>query len=271
MNSPQRLRTAFVLSWIAIALAALASAIGLFFPHVYRFETPWVAPQNRGQDFVTLIALAVMTPTLFAAQRGSSRAKLIWLGLLGYLAYTYAGAALVYRFNELVLIYIALVSCIGTALIAALSGVDAESLANHFDERAPRKSVVVFMLAIAIVLCVLWLGQIIPFFTRNELPPMIALANVPTVFVYVFDLGVVVPLSVICAWWLWQRQPWGYVLAGLILVKASTMGLALTSMSVFSVIAKLQVERSLTVVWVALAAAGLGMSCWFFRHCSSDS
>jgi hypothetical protein len=51
----------------------------------------------------------------------------------------------------------------------------------------------------AALLCVLWFGQIIPFYTRGELPNMIVQAKTPTVFVYVLDLGVVVPLSLLAA------------------------------------------------------------------------
>jgi hypothetical protein len=264
------LRIAFAMSWIAAALAALASTVGLLVPQVYRFETAWVIPQNRGQDLVTLIVVLVLAPTLLLAQRGASRATLVWLGLLGYLAYTYTAAALVYRFNELFFVYLILFSCIGTALIAGLSGVSPESVRDDFDERAPRRSVAIFMIVMALVLCILWLSQIVPFFTRGELPPMIALANVPTVFVYVFDLGIVVPLALMSARWLWKRNAWGYVLAGFILVKASTMGLALVSMTVFSALANLRYERTLALAWIVLAGAGLVMSSWYFRHCSNE-
>ena len=65
--SMPRLRVAFTLSWIVLALAGLAAATGLFFPAVYRAETAWVIPQNRGQDLVTLLALAVLERGAFAA------------------------------------------------------------------------------------------------------------------------------------------------------------------------------------------------------------
>jgi hypothetical protein len=267
-RSPQCLQVAFVLSWQIIVLAALAAALGLMLPSVYR-ETTWVVPQNRGQDLVTLLALAVMVPTQLAAQRGSPRANLIWLGLLGYLAYTYTGAAFAYAFNQLFLIYVALFGATGAALIAGLAGIDASAMQRAFDERAPHRSVMAFLLTMAAVLCPLWFSQIIPFFTHGELPTMIVMAKTPTVFVYVLDLGVVVPLALLSARWLWQRKAWGYVLAGFVLVKAATMGLSLLSMTVFSLRAGVQIETVLSLAWVTLAISGLTMSWWFFRHCSS--
>jgi hypothetical protein len=247
-------------------LAALTATVGLWFPGVYR-ETAWVVPQNRGQDLVTLLALAVMVPVQRAAQRGSPRATLVWLGLLGYLAYTYTGAAFAYAFNLLFLVYVALFSATSAALIAGLSGIDAIALQRAFDERTPRRSVMAFLLIMAAVLCLLWFSQIMPFYTRGELPNMIVMAKTPTVFVYVLDLGVVVPLALLAAWWLHRRKAWGYVLAGFVLVKAVTMGLALLAMTAFVLRAGLQVELVLSVVWVTLATAGLAMSWWFFRHC----
>jgi hypothetical protein len=135
-----RLRVAFVLTWLVVVLAAIAAAVGLWMPAVYR-ETAWVVPQNRGQDLVTLIALALLVPALRLAQQASPRATLIWLGLVGYLAYTYTGAAFAYAFNELFLVYVALFGATGATRIAGLSGIDAHSLQGRFDDATPRRAV----------------------------------------------------------------------------------------------------------------------------------
>jgi hypothetical protein len=261
-----RLRVAIALTWVVVALATIAAAIGLWMPAVYR-ETAWVVPQNRGQDLITLLALAVLVPVLRLAQQGSPRGTLIWLGLVGYLAYTYTGAAFAYAFNELFLVYVALFGATGATLIAALSGIDARALQGRFDEATPRRAVAGYLVAMVAVLCLLWLSQIVPFLTRGELPNMIVQAKTPTVFVYVLDLGVVVPLSLLGAWWLWQRRPWGEVLAGFVLVKAATMGLALLAMTAFSMQAGQPVDAGLAAVWVTLATSALVMSVWFYRHC----
>jgi hypothetical protein len=261
-----RLTVAGRLTIAVIVLATFAAGIGLFLPEVYR-ETNWVIPQNRGQDLVTLLVLAVLIPALIASRHGSARGTLIWLGLIGYLAYTYTGAAFAYGFNKLFPIYVALFALTGAALIAGLCGIDAAALRNAFDSQTPRRSVVAFLIIMALLLCALWVGQIVPFYTEGTLPEMIVRANTPTVFVYVLDLGVVVPLSLLSAWWLWCDRPWGYVLAGFILVKGATMGLALLSMTAFAVRAGLPVEAMLSVAWIALATSGLAMSYWFFHHC----
>lgn len=230
-------------------------------------ETAWVVPQNRGQDLATLLALAVLVPVLRRVQQDSPRATLIWLGLVGYLAYTYTGAAFAYAFNELFLAYVALFSITGATMIAALSGIDARVLQTRFDEATRQRAVAGYLVAMAAVFCLLWLSQIVPFLARGELPKVIVQANTPTVFVYVLDLGVVVPLSLLGAWWLWQRRPWGEVLAGFVLAKAVTMGLALLAMTAFSMRAGQPFDAGQAAVWVTLAASALVMSVWFYRHC----
>jgi hypothetical protein len=260
----QRLTTAIM------PLAAVAAGVGLLVPSVYR-DTAWVVPQNRGQDLVTLFVVAVLVPVLTAARAGSPRAVLVWLGLLGYVAYTYTGAAFAYAFNVLFLVYVGLFSLTGAALVAGLSGIDVAALSRAFDAGTPRRGVTAFLLVVAAMLCVLWFSQIVPFLTAGELPSMIARADTPTVFVYVLDLGIVVPLALVSAWWLRSDRPWGDVLAGFVLVKAATMGLALVSMTGFAWQAGLAVDVSLSGAWIALAAGGSAMSIWFFSHCRGSA
>jgi hypothetical protein len=261
-----RLHIAHKLTYAIIVLAAIASAVGLLLPSVYR-ETDWVVPQNRGQDLVTLIALAVLMPITVASRNGSARATLIWIGLLGYIWYTYTGASFSYGFNQLFLIYVALFSLSSAALIAGLSSIDVMAIQRAFDASTPRRAVIVFLLLMAAMLSLLWLSQIIPFFTRGQLPEMILRAKTPTVFVYVLDLGFVVPLALLSACWLKCDYAWGYALASIVLVKSATMGIALVSMTWFAWRAGLPLHVEMTAAWILLAAAGTAMSIWLFRHC----
>ncbi|MGE5541862.1 MAG: hypothetical protein ACM3WT_02375 [Bacillota bacterium] len=264
--APRNLRVAQWLTIAIVALEVLASAGGLFIPGLYR-DTPWVVPQNRGQDLVTLILSPVLVVIVPAVRRGSARATMAWIGLLGYVFYTYTGAAFAFAFNRFFLIYVALFSLSIAALVAVAGGIDAVELQKRFDRATPRWPVLAYLAVLALMLTALWLGQIVPFFTTGTIPESIRLSGGPTMFVYVLDLGVVVPLALLAAAWLWRRLPWGYVLAGCVLIKGTTMGLALLSMSWFAARAGILTEPGLAVIWVALAAGSLGMSFWFFRQC----
>ncbi len=123
-------RTAQTLSVIALLLAIVISAGGVFLPGLYR-DAAWLVPQTQGQDLVTVaIICPALAVTLLAVRRGSQRAALIWIGLLGYLLYAAIGAAFAYAFNPFFPLYIALFSVSVFALTGAVSSIDIAGLAG---------------------------------------------------------------------------------------------------------------------------------------------
>lgn len=262
-----RLRTAEILTAIILPLVILVALAGLFMPGLYR-DTAWVVPQNRGTDLVTLlVAVPALFCSLLGLRRGSARAAIAWFGLIGYVLYIYFGATFAYALNLLYPIYVLLFSLSIAALVAGASSIDPAAVARRFDAAVPRGPVVAFLLLIAALLTMLWVGQLIPFFTTGTIPEGITLSGNSTLFVYGLDLGVVVPLAVLAALWLWRRLPWGYILAGVVLIKAATMGLALLGMTWFAVRASIPAAVELVVSYLFIALGGLAMSVWFFRHC----
>jgi len=153
-------------------------------------------------------------------------------------------------------------------LALALGRLDAPGLASHFDERTPRRSVAGFLVLVALMLCALWLGQLVPALVAGEVPDSLVRSGGSLKYVFALDLGLVVPLATLSAAWLLRRRPWGFVLAGVVLVKASTMGLALLAMTVFAVLDGQPAEIGVFVPWVVLASGSLGLSGWFFADCS---
>lgn len=173
-----------------------------------------------------------------------------------------------YAFAELTLLYIALFSLTVYALVAAASALDTTAIAGAFDETTPRRAVAAFLTMIGLLLAALWLGQIGAFLVSGALPAGVVAAGGGPYYVYAFDLGLILPLAALGAVWLWRRRPWGYVLASYILVKATTMGLALLAMNWFGLLAGVPTDpAALLGFYTFLAAGGLGLSVWFFRHC----
>ena len=78
------------LAVVALLLAVMAAAAGLLIPALYR-DTAEMVRQARSTDLTTL---AAATPALglglWRARSGSHRGRLVALGALGYLAYSYA-------------------------------------------------------------------------------------------------------------------------------------------------------------------------------------
>lgn len=261
---PSRAGTA--LSVLAALLALAAALAGLSSPGLYR-DAAWLVPQARGQDLVTAAAAVALLAMASRARRGSARAAVARLGLLGYLVYTFTGAAFAYAFNALFLVYVAAFSASVFALVAVASRLDAHAVATRFDDRTPRQAVAAFLLAVAVLLSALWLGQLVPALASGGAPDAVVRSGGSIKYVYALDLGLVVPLSLAAAWWVWRRAPWGFVLAGIVLVKALTMGLALLAMTWFSLSSGAPLEPGLFLPWLMLAAGSLGVTWWYLAHC----
>lgn len=257
----------FRLTLILLPLLVAASLAGLLWPGLYR-EPAAIVPAMRGQDIVTLLCVPALLAALLAHRRGSARGTLAWMGLLGYVLYTYLGAALAYYVNQVTLLYIALLSLSGAALVCAVAGVDPLALQRAFGPAAPRRSVAAFLALIALMLAAIELSQLIRYLLTAELPVAVRLAGGGHYYVYGLDLGVVVPLCLLAAVWLWQRRPWGEVLAGYLLIKATTMGLALLAMNLLAARSGTPVDAAgLLAFYAVLAAGGASMTLWFVAHC----
>jgi hypothetical protein len=265
VSKPQN--PAVPLTGIIIILGAVAAYGGLFIPGLYR-DTPYMVQQAIGQDLVTLcVALPALAVTLFYVRRGSARATLAMIGLLAYMLYTYTTYAFGSALNKFFLIYVALFSLTIFTLIAAVARIDARAWQQRFDPATPRRPVAAFLLLVGLMVSGLWLPEIIRFMATGELPQSLVLAGIPTNFVYVMDLGLVVPLALLTAYWLWRGDPRGDILAGVVLTKAVTLGLALLSMSWFMVRGGQALEIPPFVMAIVVTAGSLGLICWFLRHC----
>lgn len=136
------------------------------------------------------------------------------------------GASFAYIFNEFFLIYVALFSLLVFTLITAAAGLDLAAIGRRFDAGTPRGPVAFFLLLMGLMPIAIWLGQIVPFLVSGVVPEAVMVSENGILFVYALDLRLVMPLSLLGAVRLWRRQPWGYVLAGYVLIKAATMILA---------------------------------------------
>jgi hypothetical protein len=246
------------LSLAVVVLAAIASLAGLLVPGLYREGALRAA--MRGQDLVTLAALPVLAAALPGLRRGSANATTLALGLLGYLAYTYTGAAFAYRFNPLFLVYVALFSLSVTAVGALVAGADVAALAAR---PAPRRATAAFLVLVALFLAASELGQIVPALLAGRAPDLLVTSEGAGNFVYVLDLGVVAPLAMVSAVLLRRGSGWGDLVGGCLLIKAATMGLALLSMTLFTWREGQPVEAGLTAGYGVMALAASAMALWF--------
>lgn len=217
------MKASYYLTVLATVFAAIAAATGLFVPSLYQ-DNAFVKTAWHGNDWVTLLVV-VPTILLVMSRAGSNyKARLVWMGLLGYMVYNYAFYLFGAVYNKIFLVYVLIFSLSLFALISGLS-----SLAKceiNFTGKT-RGWIVAYLTMIVVVLCMV---EVIPNFVyifSGIIPDTITLTDHPTAVVYALDLSLVVPVSALAIVMLLRRQFWGYVLAAIMLVKGATYGLVL--------------------------------------------
>lgn len=256
-------RSELALSALIVLLGVPVHLAGLLVPEIYR-DPAVLLPQNLGTDLVTLlIGIPLLVVGAIATFRGSLRGRLLWLGALGYLVYAYGMYALGVRWNPLFLAYLALFGLSFYALTVGLVRTDAALIHDAARGRVPVRGVATYLIGIGILVAALWLGEEVGAVLRGIVPPSVVQFEAPTNIVHVFDLGIVLPAFVIAAVMLLRDRPWGYVLAGTLLVKASTIGLWVAVMIWLSARQGIGSPPAYTTFFVALTLGGVALS-WVF-------
>lgn len=199
----------------AVALVIPVAAMPTFFVDDLLNGPPVMNGSARGTALVmTTLALAVLVAGLATATRGSLRGHAALIGALAYV--TYNAMLFVYAtpFNELFLVYVALLGLafwtLASALIDPLPRVGA---GLHL----PARAIAGFILTIAGLNVLAWLRFVVPDLT--EYPPgFLEGTGLTTNPIYVQDLALWIPALCIVAVLLWQRRPVGVFLAGAALV-----------------------------------------------------
>ena len=252
------------LTVLIVLLGIPVHLVGLLAPQIYR-DPALLLPQNLGTDVVTLcVAIPLLGIAAGAMRVGSLRARMLWLGALGYLVYAYGMYALGVRWNPLFLAYLTLFSLSFFALVIGLLGTDA-ALVRSRAAGVPVRAVAAYLIAIAVLVSGVWLKEEVGSLLQGTVPPSVQQFEAPTNIVHVFDLGLVLPAMVIAAVLLLRDRPWGYVLAGMLLVKASTIGLWVAVMIWFSARAGIETPLAYTALFLALTVAGIVLSWAFLR------
>jgi hypothetical protein len=253
-------------AWLSAALVpfvALAAGTGLLVPGFYRDAPTWVA-QARGQDLVTLVVgVPLLVVGLIGARRGSVRCLLVWLGAVGYMAYAYATYAFATHFNPLFLVYVLNFGLAVYALLFGLIRLDVGRLRSAFSPHAPARPVAAALVGMGLLVALLWLGQDLPALLAGQVPADVTEAGLLTNPIHVLDLGLVIPATVLTGVLLARRRPWGYVLGAYFLVKFTTLGLAIMSMSVFMGADGQPLSVPLVAVFAVWTVASAVLAWWF--------
>ncbi len=225
---------ALPLSIAVAAMVATAAAAGLFFESTYADELVSFATQGRAQDLVTLFWVVPMFGiALHYERQGLFVARVAWLGTLLYFTYTYLMASVGLAYNELFLLYVAIYGLSLGLLIVGLTHMRPDDIVWRFSYRFPRKAIAVFLIVLATSVAFMWLAPIVKSLIDGTPPPQLSEAVTQSLVVQALDLGIIVPLACVAGVLLLDGAPVGYLLAGMTLVKAVTLGPAMIAMAAF--------------------------------------
>jgi len=264
-------QSAWRLSGILIFVTLVQSAVGAFFPTIFR-DPPMSAGNAQGTDVVILfVALPTLVASMFLSARGSLRAQIIWAGTLSYILYNAVLFAFDVAFNSLFLLYVATLSLALWSLVALLVHLDVESIRARFASKMPVRAFASYLLLISVLFFVTWMRQILPALFETTTPAFLHGTNMLTSPVHVLDLGFALPLGILGAVWLWQRKGWGYLLAGLML---SMMTIETASIAVdqfFGHLSDPTASPDAVPLFVALTLIGLVVVIAYLRYLHPES
>jgi hypothetical protein len=283
-------KTLLVLTILIGLLAAFAALAGFFWPRpgaptaftsargeavtlsgsgLYAADTISSAAQMQGNDLVTLtLGLPLLVVATYLAQRGSLRGRFLLTGTLGFFLYTYASMAFLTAYNELFLVYVALFSLSLFAFVLAMMSIDVADLPRHFSPQTPRRAIAAMLYFVAAFLTLAWLGRIIPPLLNGTIPP---LDNTTTLVIQALDLGVIVPAAFLSATLLLKRNPWGYLLGTVVVMKFLTMGAAVSMMGVMMARRGVPVTIIETVIFPAIVLINLYLAVRLLRSIDSST
>jgi hypothetical protein len=237
--------------WLSVLVAILvliASGAELFLKSIYARETASYALQAVGQDIENIVAAIMLLVAAYFVSKGSVKAFLVWMGVLIALIYSYAIYAFAVHFNSLFLMYVAILGLSFYALIGDLMYLHIESFRPSFAAVRKARLVSGFLVLVAALFYVQWLGEDIPALLAGKVPQSVTENGLLTNPVHVLDIGLMLPAMVITAILLWRGKILGYLLAVPLLVFSVLTGIGVVAM--FVVMGSQGIATSLAVVMI---------------------
>ena len=185
---------------------------------LYRFDTVFAAMGNTATHAVVLaFAVPLTVIAVLRSRVGSPSRDLLLVGALGYLLYVGANYALGVAYNPMFLCYVGWLSASLFGFVTAVARADRSGLQVAIDEdRVPRRSLAIFLLASAAVTTVVWGAPLVAALRVGRTPDL--LAGYTTPVTYALDLAVITPSAALAGILVLRGRPLGYLIAVPLLV-----------------------------------------------------
>ncbi len=205
-----------------LGLAAGAAALlSVVFPGVLQ----GVAALDGNLRGTALVVLVVVLPLLVVAMvrtaSGSARWLVVWIAAVAHLLYQGLMLCFATPLNNFFLLYVAHLGFAIWAAVALLLHVQVAGFRARVDARLPVRAIAVSALVVATLNGLAWIAAVLPASFTADPQSLLDGSGLTTNPVYVQDLALWVPATVLAAVWLWQRRSWGALLTGALLAFAS--------------------------------------------------
>jgi hypothetical protein len=248
---------------VDIAISPRGESYKMITSGVYRYNSERMVAEGIGWDVFTLFAaVPALFISLIGLARGSLRARLFVLGILGYLFYQYLMYAVAWAFGPLFLLFVVIYALSLVAAVRILVTIRITDLGSYVGEGFPALGMGIFSLAMAGILVIMWLGRIVPALS-GEIQGI--LLGQTTLVVQALDLGLVVPLAVFTGITALRRRPIGYLLSSVMVIKGAAMAAAICTMLIAAWVVEGALEVAPFVIFAAAAAAAVWLAIRIYR------
>jgi hypothetical protein len=207
-------RAAYLVSGLLAALSAAGAAATFFVPGILRGPAV-MNGSARGTALVLLVlGLPALLLSIYFSARGSLRARIVWLGTIGYFAYNGVMFVLATPFNQLFLLYEAMLGLSIWAGVLVLVTTDRGAFGRAFAPRFPDRPVAAYLIAIVAANTFIWLGGVVPGLLSSSSPKFLDGTGLTTLPTYDQDLAFWLPSIAVAAIWMWRGMFWGRLIAG---------------------------------------------------------
>ncbi len=246
------MKTSNTLIWLSgliIVLALFAAGVGVFYQDggssfsfttlrgnvvqvyghgLYRYDTLIPALSFIMGDVVTLVlGIPLLVISVLLYRRGSLKGGLLLSGAFAYFLYNYGSMAFGAAYNNLFIVYLALLAASLFGFVLALTSFDLSALPAHFAGRLPRRGIGIYLIVSGVVLMLVWLVMtIIPALMQGQAPEVVE--SYTTFMTGVVDEAIVAPALIVAGALLLRRKPFGYLLSSALLVFTVVLGTSIT-------------------------------------------
>lgn len=258
----------FVLS-IILAIDTLAAVVAtLLARDALRGPAVSIGSLQGTALVLLVVTLPVLAVSMVLVGRGFGAAVIGWFGALGSILYQGVLFLFGTPFNAFFFLYVGMLSLSFWAIVALGTAIRVSRLAGHVGSNAPVRTIAAYLLVNGALFLALWLQATIPAVLSPRPPAFLDGTGMTTGPVQILDLGFTLPLMALAAVLLLRRRPWGYLLAGSLLVM---LAIETASIGVDQWIGHMAdpaspvVSAALTPVFGALTALGVAVLALFLR------